>query len=133
MKNFFSIFVVLVATLPLNLFATFEPIKTIESQNDLKGCINPNFPKLAIDNHSGSLDAGKMNIKSNGEIQLDEIVFNFLNYAIFSFLDKVALFTRFNDFSSPVFNLFFAKTPRARIFAALFCCYWSALIDFGVG
>ena len=71
MKNFFSIFVVLVATLPLNLFATFEPIKTIESQNDLKGCINPNFPKLAIDNHSGSLDAGKMNIKSNGEIQLE--------------------------------------------------------------
>ena len=75
MKNFFSIFVVLVATLPLNIFATFEPIKTIESQNDLKGCINPNFPKLAIDNHSGSLDAGKMNIKSNGEIQLDENIY----------------------------------------------------------
>ena len=50
-----------------------------DHQNYFRGCNNTDYPKLVDEYKSNSLNAGIMNIQSNGDISLDENVFIAIN------------------------------------------------------
>jgi len=52
---------------------------SFHNQNHFLGCNNPNYPKLIYENKSNSLDAGTMNIQSNGDISLNDNIFIAIN------------------------------------------------------
>ena len=67
-------FLVLIATKSISGFAQ-DYLGAESNQNNVQGCIHPSFP-LLIDNHAtDSLNAGIMNVLSNGDISLDDNVF----------------------------------------------------------
>lgn len=67
-------FLVLIATKSINGFAQ-DYLGAESNQNNVQGCLHPSFP-LLIDNHvPDSLNAGIMNVLSNGDISLDDNVF----------------------------------------------------------
>ncbi len=61
------------------LYASHLNAAAFDGQNVLnhkriQGCVNPNFPRLNNKYESGSIDAGKIDIQSNGSIMLEENV-----------------------------------------------------------
>lgn len=67
-------FLVLIATKSINGFAQ-DYLGAESNQSNVQGCLHPSFP-LLIDNHvPDSLNAGIMNVLSNGDISLDDNVF----------------------------------------------------------
>ena len=64
----------LIATKSISGFAQ-DYLGAESNQNNVQGCLHPSFP-LLIDNHvPDSLNAGIMNVLSNGDISLDDNVF----------------------------------------------------------
>ena len=67
-------FLVLIASKSISGFAQ-DYLGVESNQNNVQGCLHPSFP-LLIDNHvPDSLNAGIMNVLSNGDISLDDNVF----------------------------------------------------------
>ena len=67
-------FLVLIASKSISGFAQ-DYLGAESNQNNVQGCLHPSFP-LLIDNHApDSLNAGIMNVLSNGDISLDDNVF----------------------------------------------------------
>ena len=67
-------FLVLIASKSISGFSQ-DYLGAESNQNNVQGCLHPSFP-LLIDNHvPDSLNAGIMNVLSNGDISLDDNVF----------------------------------------------------------
>ena len=73
-KNFLAFIFVLFANLQLSASYLDK-----SEQHQFQGCSNPTYPKLTNEYASGSMNAGKIDIRSNGDISLDEDVLIGLN------------------------------------------------------
>ena len=71
-KKFFIFLFIIFANFQLNASIFDEP-KSL-NPSPFEGCKNPNFPELDIHYESGSVDAGKIDIESNGDLKLNEDV-----------------------------------------------------------
>jgi len=78
MKNSYTFLFVLIFTKSLSVFA-IEPGDSFNHQDYFRGCSNPNYPELINEYESDTLNAGTMNIQSNGDISLDKNVFISIN------------------------------------------------------
>ena len=73
-KNFLAFIFVLFANLQLSASYLDK-----SEQHQFQGCSNPTYPKLTNEYASGSMNAGKIDIRSNGDISLDVDVLIGLN------------------------------------------------------
>ena len=73
-KNFLAFIFVLFTNLQLSASYLDK-----SEQHQFQGCSNPTYPKLTNEYASGSMNAGKIDIRSNGDISLDEDVLIGLN------------------------------------------------------
>ena len=73
-KNFLVFIFVLFANLQLSASYLDK-----SEQHQFQGCSNPTYPKLTNEYASGSMNAGKIDIRSNGDISLDVDVLIGLN------------------------------------------------------
>ena len=73
-KNFLAFIFVLFTNLQLSASYLDK-----SEQHQFQGCSNPTYPKLTNEHASGSMNAGKIDIRSNGDISLDEDVLIGLN------------------------------------------------------
>ena len=73
-KNFLAFIFVLFANLQLSAAYLDK-----SEQHQFQGCSNPTYPKLTNEYASGSMNAGKIDIRSNGDISLDVDVLIGLN------------------------------------------------------
>ena len=71
-KKFFIFLFIIFANFQLNA-SIFDEQKSL-NPSPFEGCTNPNFPELDIHYESGSVDAGKIDIESNGDLKLNEDV-----------------------------------------------------------
>ena len=55
----------------------------------LEGCVNPGYPRLDDQYKSGSVNAGKIDIQSNGALVLDENVLIGLDKGIINALSLI--------------------------------------------
>tara|TARA_B100000287_G_scaffold435489_1_gene504056 strand:+ start:1500 stop:3809 length:2310 start_codon:yes stop_codon:yes gene_type:complete len=72
-KDSYKFLFILIISKSLNVFA-IDQGNSFNNQDYFRGCNNPDYPKLNNTHKSGSLNAGVMNIQSNGDISLDENV-----------------------------------------------------------
>ena len=78
MKDSYTFLFVLIFTKSLSVFAV-EQADLFNHQEYFRGCNNPNYPELVDEYTSDMLNAGTMNINSNGDISLDKNVFISIN------------------------------------------------------
>ena len=77
MKNCFLFILVLFACLQSSA-STFNQSGSL-NQQQFKNCTNSTYPKIISKYEPGSIDAGKIDIQSNGDISLDDNVLIAIN------------------------------------------------------